>query len=271
MDQLGNSSNAPHILTQSPQNLTSLPLISESITSLKTSPYTKKSYNLSHSTYQKLLAPYVNEAADSPLYTKYISPYVQKADDLASGSLSNLESKFPIVKEQPSVIRSTLYSYATAPIDWAFSAKDHVLSTYESEYKNCGADASKPITTVPNLVAGVKASITTSLTLTSDILAHISAFVSTKRDQSRDFASAKYHQAQSMASQATRYAQDKRGEAWTYANEKGGEVWGYAQNKGEEVKGMAYASGKELQEGAEKTKARGEAKGREVKEKATSK
>ena len=247
--------------------------MSSSIESFKANPYGAKSLSFSQSTYEKYLAPYV-PYAQKP-YT-YISPYVAKADSLASDGLVKVEDSFPLVKEEPSVIKNTLLDWATYPLKVAQEGKEHVLKTYGSEYQKCGgssqsssSSSSSSDSTINNTLAAVvptiKATVTTSLVLTSDLLAYLSAMVTRTRDSSRDFASAKYHQAQSLANQATRFANDKktealsfadqkRSEALTYASEKRDDALQYAHEQGERVKGAAYASGKEAKDVAERKK-----------------
>ena len=225
----------------------SLPVVSSSVETVKSNPYGAKSISLTHSAYSKYLAPYLGYA-EGPY--GYVRPYVNKADSLATDGLVKVEKKFPIVAEDPSVIKKNILDIAFSPLRFAHGIKDHVFSTYGSEYKKCGggakpsSDSSQKAEQVgTNYVAGVKATITTSMVLTSDILTSISEFLSVKRDQSRDFASQKYHQAQSYANQATRYAGDRKDEAVKYAQEKGGEVREYA-----------YTTGKEAEEKAKRVK-----------------
>lgn len=236
------------------QNLTSLPLVSNSIDTFKSNPYGAKSLSLTHQTYSKFLAPFL-PYAEKPY--GYVRPYVSKADSLASDGLMKVERQFPLVTEQPSVIKKTLLDFAFSPLRFADGIKNHVFDTYGAEYKKCGGGArpssdssQKGQQLQTNYIAGVKATITTSMVLTSDVLCSISAFLTAKRDQGRDFASQKYHQAQSIASQATRYASERKDEAVKYAD---GAVK-YAQEKGEEVREYAYTTGKEAEEKAKRVK-----------------
>ena len=159
-----------------------------------------------------------------------------------------MEKQFPIVTEEPSVIKSTILDFAFTPLRLASSGRDYLLETYGTEYKKCGGDGA---------VAGTKALLTTGLVVTSDALAWVSALLSQTRDQSRDFASAKYQQAQSYASQASRFANEKKGEALQYA-----------QDKGEQAKSYAYTTGAEARDGVVKAKEAGERKAGQAKAKA---
>lgn len=168
-----------------------------------------------------------------------------KADSLASDGLTRVEKHFPIVTEQPAVIKKTLLGYARAPFDTLEEGRAYLFNTYDSEYQKCGGPNSIFNSSAKDIsfLAAFKALITTALVIMSDLLAWLSAYIGQKQKESRDFASAKYHQAQTIASQASRYA-----------NEKGGEAVHYAQEKGEQAKSYAYSTGREANEQAKKTK-----------------
>jgi hypothetical protein len=163
----------------SDQHLTSYPIISDSITTLKNNPYGQKSLQLAEEGYEHLAKPVL------PYFAKpygYVAPYVAKADTLGHQGLSRVENKFPIVKQDTESIKGTLKDYAFLPIRIANDGKRYVLDTYNSEYKKCGGDG---------YVARGKALITTGLVMTSESLAWLSGLLGAKKEQAKEAMSEK--------------------------------------------------------------------------------
>src|SRR5215471_5967526 len=147
------------------QHLTSYPIVSDSITTLKNNPYGQKSIQLADQGYNqfaKPVLPYLSRPYG------YVAPYVAKADSLGHQGLSRVESTFPIVKQDTESIKGTIKEYAFLPVRIAGDGKKYVFDTYSSEYNKCGGDG---------YVARGKAVITTSLVMTSESLAWLSAFL----------------------------------------------------------------------------------------------
>ena len=96
---------------------------------------------------------------------------------MADSSLTKVDQKFPIVKEDAQKIKGTVLDFAFAPVRMAFEGKDYVFKTYSSEYNKCGGDG---------VVAGGKAMITTGLVVTSDTLAWLSTYLSQKKEQTKE-------------------------------------------------------------------------------------
>lgn len=174
----------------------------------------------------------------------YVKPYVEKVDDLAAVGLGKVDQTFPIIKETPENIKSTVLDYAYFPFRVVGDGKDYIIQTYSSEYKKCGGDG---------LVSGGKAIITTGLVVTSDTLAWLSSFLSEKKEEGTDYASKKY-------GQASNYAHDRSGAAMNYANDKS-----------EQVKNLAYQKKEEAEKSAGHAKETAEKKGTEAKETAEKK
>jgi len=154
--------------------LASYPLISDGISTFKANPYGQKSLDLADSGYTKFAKPYL------PYFSKpygYVAPYVAKADSIGDKGLSKVDEKFPIVKEETEKIKGTIFDYAGYPLKLAGDGKAYLFDTYSSEYKKCGGDG---------YVAGGKAVISTSLVITSESLAWISAFLGAKKEQAKD-------------------------------------------------------------------------------------
>lgn len=232
--------------------LTSYPVVNDTLEAVKSNPYGKKSLDLSQAGYDKFVSPFV-PYAERPY--GYVKPYVGKVDDLASVGLSKVDQTFPIIKETPENIKSTILDYAYFPFRVVGDGKDYIIQTYSSEYKKCGGDG---------LVSGGKAMITTSLVVTSDTLAWLSSFLSEKKEEGTDYASKKY-------GQASNYAHEKSAAAQNYAQEQSAAAQKYANDKSEQVKNLAYQKKEEAEKSAGQAKETAEKKGTEAKQTAKEK
>jgi len=160
-------------------HLTSYPLVSDSISTIKGNPYGAKSIDLTNAGYAKFVKPtfpYLETPAS------YAKPYVAKADELGDKILSKFDEQVPIVKSETKDIQGTIYSFINWPLDKASTTKDWALNTYSDEYKKCGGEG---------YVAGGKAVITTSLVLSSDVLKWASSFLQAKKEEAKEFAQEK--------------------------------------------------------------------------------
>ena len=124
--------------------------------------------------YKQFVAP-VLPYAQGPY--GYVKPYVEKADEMADSSLTKVDQKFPIVREDAQKIKGTVMDLAFMPMRLAFESKDYVLKTYSDEYRKCGGDG---------VVAGGKAMITTGLVVTSDALAWLGNYLSQKKEEGKE-------------------------------------------------------------------------------------
>jgi len=161
-------------------HLTGYPVVSDSITYYKTNTYGAKSLSIANQFYataeQNLYKPI------SPYLTRpyaYVAPYLTKADSIGVSSLSAIESRFPIVKEDTETVKSKVYSTATLPIrvplDLAREGKNYVFKTYDEEYsKTDGADG---------IFKQAKAVISTELKLTVDALQYVRSIFVQKKEQ----------------------------------------------------------------------------------------
>jgi hypothetical protein len=123
----GTMSNGDAPLTngETPQSrvlshLQTYPVVHDSVEFYKSNPYGAKSLAIFNDTYQRVLAPF-HPYLKTPL--SYVAPYLHKADELGDSSLSKVESRFPIVKEDTSKLR-----------DMAFTPYTYLSSTYQDEY-----------------------------------------------------------------------------------------------------------------------------------------
>lgn len=155
------------------QHLSSYPVVSDSISYFKGNPYGAKSLDLADQGYNRLAKP-ILPYFEAP-YT-YVAPYLARADSLGDQGLSQIDSRFPIIREDTQKIRGTIYDTAGYPVRFAGDVKHHVFDTYGSEYKKCGGDG---------LVASGKAIITTSLVLSQESLAWVNTWFQTAKQETK--------------------------------------------------------------------------------------
>jgi len=157
-------------------HLSSYPIVSDSVKTIKENPYGAKSIDLTNAGYAKFVKPAVPYLETPASYAK---PYVAKADELGDKLLSKIDEQVPIVKSDTKEISSKLQGYIKWPLETANNTKDWALKTYGDEYKKCGGDG---------VVAGGKAVITTSLILSSDVLKWVSSFLQAKKEEAKEVA-----------------------------------------------------------------------------------
>ncbi|EXJ82774.1 hypothetical protein A1O3_06589 [Capronia epimyces CBS 606.96] len=160
-------------------HLSSYPLVSDSVKTIKGNPYGAKSIDLTNAGYAKFVKPAVPYLETPASYAK---PYVAKADELGDKLLSKIDEQVPIVKSETKDIQSKLHGYINWPLETANNTKDWAFKTYGDEYKKCGGDG---------VVAGGKAVITTSLVLSSDVLKWVSSFLQAKKEEAKEIAQEK--------------------------------------------------------------------------------
>jgi hypothetical protein len=154
--------------------LTSYPIISDSISTFKSNPYGQKAIAISDSGYNTLAKPII------PYLSKpyqYVSPYVKKADSIGDSTLSKLDGTFPVVKKPSGELYDNAKGYAFFPIVKANEGKDYVFKTYNSEYKKVGGEG---------LITIGKASVTTTLIVSSDALSWLSNLLATKKAEAKE-------------------------------------------------------------------------------------
>ena len=96
----GPTVNGTRASSQFIDHLTSYPVVSDGIETFKSNPYGKKSLELADSAYSRFGKP-VEPYLETP--KQYAAPYAKKADELADSGLSQIETRFPIVKEDKSL------------------------------------------------------------------------------------------------------------------------------------------------------------------------
>jgi len=103
-----------------------------------------------------------------------VKPYVKAADDLGDKILSKLDERFPAVKTPTGDLVNGVFAIVSLPIRVGSAGRDHLLTTYNAEYKKCGNNNS--VTTLS------KATVTTALIITTESLTAISNFVGSKKE-----------------------------------------------------------------------------------------
>ncbi|KAK5656279.1 hypothetical protein OQA88_5042 [Cercophora sp. LCS_1] len=155
------------------EHLLAYPVVNDSVSTFKANPYGQKSLELTDSAYRTFAAPFL------PYFSKpfqYVSPYVKKADDLGDKTLSTLDEKFPIVKKPTNEIVGDAKKIAMFPLRVGQTGKEHVLSTYEVEFKKVEGNS---------LVSYGKAALTTVLIITTETLTTVSNYFGNRKNQAR--------------------------------------------------------------------------------------
>ncbi|KAL1971250.1 hypothetical protein VTN77DRAFT_202 [Rasamsonia byssochlamydoides] len=171
--------NGEKIHSQFLSHLTSYPVVSESIATLKSNKYAAKSLDYADQGYERFAKPFL------PYLSKpyeYVAPYLAKADSLGDQGLTKVDETFPIIKEDTETIKGTIIDNAYFPVKLVGDVKKHVLDTYDSEYKRCGGNG---------LVASGKAVITTGLVISQESLAWLSSVLAAKKEQAKNAANEK--------------------------------------------------------------------------------
>lgn len=155
-------------------HLTSYPVVSDSISLFKSNPYGAKSIEYGDQAYNRLAKP-VLPYFSTPY--SYVAPYVARADALGDKGLTQIDSRFPIIREDTQKIRGTIYNTAGYPVRVAGDVKQHLFEIYGSEYKKCGGNG---------VVASGKALITTSLVLSTESLTYLTAWLQKAKEEAKD-------------------------------------------------------------------------------------
>ncbi|CAI7574424.1 unnamed protein product [Penicillium manginii] len=166
--------NGEKVHSQFLDHLTSYPVVSDSIAVFKGNPFGAKSIEFADQGYTRLAKPVL------PYFSvpySYVVPYLARADTLGDKGLSQIDTRFPIVREDTQKIRGTIYNTAGYPVRVAGDVKHHLFDTYGSEYKKCGGDG---------IFASGKAVITTSLVISQESLAWVNTWLQTAKDEVKE-------------------------------------------------------------------------------------
>ena len=127
-------------------------MVHDSFEAYKSNPLGARSLTIINESYQRFVAP-LHPYLKTPY--SYLSPYLSRADELGDNGLSKVEDRFPIVKEDTSTLKQTVFDYASLPLQIAGKGKEYVFSTWQDEYsKTKGQEG---------LVKNVKALVSTEL------------------------------------------------------------------------------------------------------------
>ncbi|TAQ86311.1 hypothetical protein B7494_g5367 [Chlorociboria aeruginascens] len=155
-------------------HLTSYPLISDSISTLQSNPYSSKPISLTSSSYKKLsssLSPYLA----TPYH--YISPYISKADSIGDSTLSSFDSKFPVVRKPTKELYADGKSVVFFPLKKGGEGKDYVFDVYGKQVKEVQGQG---------VVGYGKAIVATGLVVSSDALSWLGGFLGQKKKEVKD-------------------------------------------------------------------------------------
>ena len=147
-------------------------MIDSTLKTIKSNPYGQRSIQLSDSAYKTFAQPVL------PFLTKpyqYVSPYVKKADDLGDKTLSTIDSRFPVVKKPAADIYNEAREIVLYPYRTGLAGKDHVLETYDGEFKKVGGGEG-------GLVTYGKALVTTTLIVATEVVQAVSGYLGQKKE-----------------------------------------------------------------------------------------
>lgn len=147
-------------------HLHSYPVVHDSFEAYKSHPFGARSLAIINESYQRFVAP-LHPYLQTPY--SYLSPYLSRADELGDNGLSKVEDRFPIVKQDTSKLKQTVFDYASLPLRVAGMGKEYVFGTWQDEYsKTHGQDG---------VVKNVKALISTELKFGLDAYGLVTAYL----------------------------------------------------------------------------------------------
>jgi len=163
-------------------HILSYPVISDSITTIKSHPYGAKSLSLTNSTYTSLSAP-LRPYLAKPY--QYVSPYISRADSLGDSTLSSLDTRFPVVKKPTGELYNDGKKLVFFPLRKGGEGKEYVFGVWGSEVKKVGGEG---------LVMYGKAALATGLVVGTDAVGWLSGWVAGKKGEVKEVASEKLNQ-----------------------------------------------------------------------------
>lgn len=176
-EQLTNG-DKPHSLFIS--HLTSYPLVSDSLSAYLENPYGAKSVNLFNHAYKRFVTP-VEPYFATPY--SFVAPYIQKADSLGDKGLSEVDNRFPIVKEETSSLKEKAKSYPLV---------DYVLKTFDEQSKKNNGQS--------GVIPFAKTVVGTEIKIAADTIGYITGFLIAKKDEGKKLASTKIDETKKYAS-----------------------------------------------------------------------
>jgi len=141
-DHLTNGVNSQFL-----EHLQSIPLISTTITTYKSHPlgaYTLTLLSHAYGPFATYLSPYLQRPY------AYLHPYLAKADELGDRSLSSLETRFPIVRDEPGVLREKAAKAGGRPWEMLGRGGEHVRQVWGEEVGSVRGSGSKNVVNKEN-------------------------------------------------------------------------------------------------------------------------
>ena len=156
----------------------------------------------------------------------YAAPYVAKADSLADKGLEQVDTHFPIVKEDTVTIKDTVLNYALFPFKVAGESRDYVLHTWDDEYNKTASRNNRG----KGLSTSVLALISTQLKIFSDGLNVFAEWVGPKQEEAKQKRDSLYDYATTKKDNLTEDAKKKKD---TYAEDAKKKKDAYAEKANE--------------------------------------
>jgi len=219
-------------------HVTSYPVVNDGIETFKSYPIGKKSLEIADGAYQRFGKP-VEPYLETPY--SYAKPYVEKADELADSGLQQVDSRFPIVREETSTIIDTGKSYILWPRDYKLCVDEYRKT---AQHKDRG----------DGLLTLAMALVSTNLKITSDFFQLVADILGPKYEESKKKGSDYVRQAEDAAEHYKQVGQDKFGEYTKYGQQKAHEYSQKGQEKTEQVKGEAENKKEQAKGTAQQTK-----------------
>lgn len=167
--------------SKSLSHLKSYPIVSDSISVFESHPLGQRSISLSQSCYSTFLAPMAP-------YLSRAAPYVSRADEFADSNLGKIDNYFPILKEPTDEIKNVVVGAVSYPkklvgevylrgADFAKEGKEYVFKVYEDECSKSGG--------TDGVIPKAKATVTTGLVVSSEIMGSLAAYLGNKREEAK--------------------------------------------------------------------------------------
>ncbi|KAG2163791.1 hypothetical protein VTO58DRAFT_102685 [Aureobasidium pullulans] len=204
-------------------HLKSYPVVNDSVETFLSNPYGAKSLDIAETAYTKLGKP-VMPYLRTPY--SYAAPYVAKADSLADKGLEQVDTRFPIVREDTITIKDTVVNYAFFPFRVAGEGRTYVMNTYEDQYNRTASRNNRG----NGLSTSFLAIISTQLKIAADSVNLLADWFGPKSEEakqkSNSLLNSLYNKASAYGEQAKQKADEANEKKETYA-EKAQEKSGY--------------------------------------------
>jgi hypothetical protein len=173
-------------------------------------PYGAKSLDIADAAYTKLGKP-VMPYLRTPY--SYAAPYVAKADSLADKGLEQVDTRFPIVREDSNTIKDVVINYALLPFRVAEEGRTYVMNTWEDQYNKTASRNNRG----NGLATSVLAMVSTNLKIVADSINFLSDYFGPKTEEakqkSESLLTSLYNKANSYGEEAKKKASEKANQA----------------------------------------------------------